>query len=162
MSVELAGIYGGETMGKTQQLTIEEKKRWLRRVSWAWRDLQELYQEKEENFHRATAKTASYSAAVVAGSKNPHKYDAMTLSQIEARISRKEKQLDKLRRETLVAINSLASKELRDIFKEIYVNCRTIPETAVRVGFSERHVQRLHRKGLEAIHITRSMAEKKH
>ena len=147
-------------MKNANPVTIKEKKRWLRRVSQAWEELQELYEEKEENFHRATAKTASYSAAVVAGSKNPHKYDAMVLSQIEARISRKEKQLERLRKETLMAINSLSSKVQRDIFKEIYVNCRSIPETAARVGYGERQVQRHHKAGLESIRITRSMIEK--
>lgn len=160
VSVELAGLGLGESMKNNSPVTIEEKKKWLRRVSWAWEELQDLYEEKEENYHRATAKTASYSAVVVAGSKNVHKYDRLTLSQIEARIVRKEKQLERLRRETLAAINSIRDKTQRDVLKEIYVNCRTIPETAARLGYGERQTQRHHKRAVENIRITRSMIEK--
>ena len=159
-SVELAGMIAGESMGTYRPVTVEEKKKWLRRVSWAWEDLQDLYEEKEENYHRTTAKTASYSAVVVSGSKNAHKYDSLSLSRIEARIARKEKQLERLRRETLRAIDSVKDKTQRDVLKEIYVNCRTIPETAARVGYGERQTQRYHARALENIRITRSMIEK--
>ena len=158
VTADFGGIITGETMGKYKPVSEDDKKIWLKRVKWAVNDLMDLQESKRDAMNQATSTTASSAAAVVASTKNPHKFDAVTL--IDACIEQKERQVAKLQREILQTILTVKDINQRKVLREIYINCRSVPETAARLNFSERHVQRLHKAGIDSIRITRSMVDK--
>ena len=157
-SVEKKPVCLGESMKNANAVTSEEKKKWLKRVAWAVADLADLLENKQEMFEQATSVTAGYSGAVVAGSKNPHKFDGVSL--LDACIAQKERQIEQLQKEILNAILSVKEIPQRKVLREIYINCRSIGETADALNYSDRHVKRLHAAGLDNIRITRAMIDK--
>lgn len=158
VTADFGGLITGDIMAKQAPVSADEKKIWLKRVKWAVNDLMDLQESKRDAMNQATSTTASYSAAVVASTKNPHKFDAVTL--IDACIEQKERHVATLQREILQTILTVKDINQRKVLREIYINCRSIPETAARLNFSERHVQRLHKAGIDSIRITRGMIEK--
>lgn len=148
----------GEDMKRKNAVTVEEKKKWLKRVSWAVQDLADLLESKQAGFNKATSVTASYSAAVVASTKDPHKFDGLAL--LDACIADKERQIADLQREILQAVLTVKDIPQRKVLRELYINCRTIPEAAEVLHYSERHVKRLHAAGVDNIRITRTMLNK--
>ena len=157
VTADFGGLISGETMGKYKPVSAEEKKIWLKRVKRAVNDLMDLQESKREAMEQATSTTASYSAAVVASTKNPHKFD--TVSLIDACIEQKSRQIETLRREVMQAILTVDVDTQRKVLRALYLECRNIPQTADKLHFSEGHTKYLHRKGIENIKITRDMIE---
>lgn len=158
VTADFGGLISGETMGKYKPVSAEEKKIWLKRVKRAVNDLMDLQESKREAMEQATSTTASYSAAVVASTKNPHKFD--TVSLIDACIEQKSRQIETLQREVMQAILTVKDINQRKVLRELYIHCRSVSEAAERLHYSERHVKRLHKAGLDNIRITRSMMDK--
>lgn len=148
----------GEAMKNTNAVTIAEKKSWLRRVSRAVEDLTDLMESRQAGFHKATSTTTSYGAPVVAGDKDPHKFDSLAL--LDACIAQKERQIAALQKEVLQAILTVKDIPQRKVLRELYINCRSVTEAADVLHYSERHVKRLHAAGVDNIRITRSMIDR--
>lgn len=157
-TADFGGLISGETMEKYKPVSEDDKKIWLKRVKWAVNDLMDLQESKREAMEQATSTTASYSAAVVANTKNPHKFDAVSL--IDDCIEQKSRQIETLQREVMQAILTVKDIKQRKVLRELYIHCRSVPEAAERLHYSERHVKRLHKAGLDNIRITRSMVDK--
>ena len=158
VSAELCGVIAGEGMETYRPVTVEEKKKWLKQVSRAVEELADLYDAREKELGRVSSTTASYSSVVVGGSKSPHKFDEISFTSVL--ISQKEREIKKRKEETMRAILTVRSREQRSVLTELYINCRSISETAEELSYSERHVKRLHKDGISNIRITRRMIEK--
>lgn len=158
VTADFGGLITGDIMAKQAPVSAEEKKKWLNRVKRAVDDLMDLQESKREAMEQATSTTAIYSAAVVASTKNPHKFDAASL--IDACIEQKSRQIETLQSEVMQAILTVEDINQRKALRELYIHCRTVPEAAERLHYSERHVKRLHKAGLDNIRITRSMVDK--
>lgn len=157
VTADFGGLITGDIMAKQAPVSADEKKIWLKRVKWAVNDLMDLQESKRDAMNQATSTTASYSATVVASTKNPHKFDAVTL--IDACIEQKERQIGTLQREVMKAILTVKNDKQRKVLRALYIECCNIPQAADKLHFSEGHTKRLHREGIENIKITRTMIE---
>lgn len=157
-SVELTGMIAGESMGTYRPVTVEEKIIWLSRARGIKLELEALQETKRGMRQKATSTTASYSAIVVSGSADPHKYDGLAL--LAASIKKRENELRKTQAEITKAIGTVKDSTLRTLLHQRYVNCKYWHEVAEAIHYSEQQTSNKHKQALKEIRITRGMIER--
>ena len=157
-SAELAGMIAGESMGTYRPVTVEEKIIWLSRARGIKLELEALQETKRGMRQKATATTASYSAIVVSGSADPHKYDGLAL--LAASIKERENELRKTQAEITKAIGTVKDSTLRTLLHQRYVNCKHWHEVAADIHYSEPRTHSKHKQALKEIRITRGMIDR--
>ena len=66
------------------------------------------------------------------------------IADIDAELDREIDRKVNLRREIESCIIGIPDDKLRDVLRNIYIDGKTIEETAERIGYSARHTRRLH------------------
>ena len=148
--------------GLTQgaQMTREEKKKWLMRVTRIFSEIKELEELRKTSMERATAITASYSKAA-AGGADPHKFEpvAMAGEIIDKRI----RDLQTAVAEEVMVIGNMQKttnmSDKRRILLLRYLSGMEWDEIAKRIHYSERHAKRLMDDAIDHLIIPMELAE---
>ncbi|MCQ5129120.1 hypothetical protein NE562_05565 [Butyricicoccus faecihominis] len=123
-------------------------KQWLMRARRIDNRVRALSASKHEVYDRAIAATAQIkdmpgSSGGAGGSKS-EQY-AVLSAEVDEQIA----ELRQVKAEILRAIHKMQDSTLATLLIEYYVNCNTWEQVAVDLGFSWRHIQRLHGRALK-------------
>ena len=130
-------------------MTTKEAKQWLWRARGIDRKLAALQDARDEEYNRAVSIVSQLSGMTVSGSKDPHKYDH--LAELDDTIKRLSADLTAAKDQLITAIYRLEDQRYCEVLTYYYVNCMSLEQTAVKMGYSFQHVQRLKRDAIEAI-----------
>ncbi len=127
-------------------------KEWLSRGRTIERRLAALRESKIKAYSMATNAVSStrmgYSNrdSYITGDKKTERYAA-----VSAEVDRQIVELEKVREEILDVIGKVKDDILCALLTEYYVNSLKWDEVADRLGYTTRHVSRLHRQALECV-----------
>lgn len=139
---------------------MTDAKQWLSRGFWLRREKDQLERMREETITRLTKTTAS-GGDPVGGTKDPHKFDALALLDMD--IDNRIRELDKVRLEIFTAIQQLSDVRYRTLLLGRYYECLTWGEIATILHYDNRYTFKLHGQALQAIQpiIEKKGAEQK-
>lgn len=124
-------------------------KQWLMRAWKLDREISSLIRARDSTRERVMSITQNYSAIMVGGTKDPHKYDR--LMELENRIDQRIDELVGIKEEVIAVISQVDDNRYRLILQERYIECKTFEQIAVDGYYSWRHTLRLHGKALKAV-----------
>lgn len=130
-------------------MTTKEAKQWLWKARGIDREITALQDARDAEYNRVVSIVSQLSGLTVSGSKDPHKYDH--LAELDDTILQRIEDLKKAKGEILDRISCIADHRHREVLIYYYVNCMSLEQTAVKMGYSFQHVQRLKRDAIEAI-----------
>lgn len=130
-------------------MTTKEAKQWLWRARGIDRKLKALKTARDEEYDRVVSIVSQLSGMTVNGTKDPHKYDR--LAEFDDTINQLSAALTAAKKELIEAIYRLEDPRYIDVLMCYYVNCMTLEETAVKMGYSFQHIKRLRHQAIDAI-----------
>ena len=130
-------------------------KEYLSRYRWQ-NDRINANLEQVAELRRKARTVASHGSGDTAGAGSSVIYDRV--GEITARIVDMEHEIDEeidrcidIQREVLSAISAVPDERLRHLLELKYINCLTLEEIAVRMGYCYMQICRLHGKALSAV-----------
>lgn len=130
-------------------MTTKEAKQWLWRARGIDRKLRALQEARDAEYERTVSIVSQLSGTTVSGTKDPHKYDR--LAEFDDTIRRLSDELRAAKQQLINVIYRLEDHRYAEVLTCYYVNCMTLEETAVKIGYSFQHVKRLRYQAIEAI-----------
>ena len=122
-------------------MQIKEIKAWLWRARGVDKEIKSLLKTRENEYSRLTSITAQLTGITVSGTKDPHKYDH--LAELDDLIMQRCNELTAVKNEILAAIFQLEDQRYREVLKLYYVDCKTLEQIAVDMGYSFHHISHL-------------------
>jgi len=117
-------------------------KQWLSRALKMDVEIEEIRNQRREEWERLTNVTQSLSGDIIQSTKDPHKYDHL----LEL-IDTYDRLIDKrmaIKVEILTAISKSEKLTYRRILMKKYIEGKTFDDIAEEMHLSDRHVKRLH------------------
>lgn len=135
-------------------MNSQEKKAWLRQCAALDRDIDRLILERSRWMARATRMVPTLSDMPRGGGERRSSEDIiLRIAEIENEIDRKIDALLDQRAAVVEAITAVGDRQLREVLELRYLDGATFEEIAEEMGFSVRHVLRLHGAALEKISV---------
>ena len=134
-------------------MTNKEKKDWLWRYKEALLDIDSWQRELEEWRTRAEKITQVVSDMPRGGSARKVDDIVVKMTMILERIKKKAAESEKIELEIEIALESLPDAALKALMKYRYINCLEWKQIAIVLGYSEKHVFKLHGKALGLLQI---------
>lgn len=132
--------------------TITKKKRFLRRYR---KNKACIYRLEEKLFllnERINKIKSPNFSSMPRGGTPPSMAELITdKTDLEARIERLKRKGLRFKNEILEEIDSLEDSKYCDILELFYIDCFTFEEIGDKLGYTERHVGRLHKQALELL-----------
>lgn len=130
-------------------MTTKEAKQWLWKARGIDRKLTALQDAREAEYNRVVSIVSQLSGLSVSGSKDPHKYDR--LAELDDTIEHLSKDLTAAKEQLISAIYRIEDQRYCEVLTYYYVNCMSLEQTAVKMGYSFQHVKRLRNQAIAAI-----------
>lgn len=136
-------------------MTTREKKEILLKYRATVREIEWLEREIQKWISRSERMTASYHAAPASGGSNRRSIEE-AVEQID-KLTRRfmDYQSDLIRTRGMIesAIEGMRNPVLREILRLLYIDGLSISQIAEKVGYSDRHVVRLHAAALHNLSL---------
>lgn len=130
-------------------MTTKEVKQWLWRARGIDKEINSLLKTRENEYARLTSITAQLTGITVSGTKDPHKYDR--IAELDDTIMHRVDDLAAVKNEILAAIFQLEDQRYREVLKLYYVDCKTLEQIAVDMGYSFHHISHLKYEAIIAL-----------
>ena len=123
-------------------------KEWFSRGRRLDAHINSLLSTRDKLWEGLTSTTARYTADVVDGTKDPHKFDA--LAAMEDMIDREVDRLYSVKQEILEVVLRLGDTRYQDLLMKRYVDIKTWEQIAVEMNYTYRRITQLHGEALKA------------
>lgn len=143
---EMSDRSGMHETERGRGLTTRE---WLMRARRTDQRIKALLESKQAAYYRATSATAV--PKIVPGGGGGFQSKSETYALLSAEVDEQIEELNRIRTEILHATRSVKNSTLATLLIEYYVNGKTWEQVAVDMGYSWRHIQRLHGLALKKI-----------
>lgn len=128
-----------------QRVTSKEKKQYLGQYLTLEAQINRMIAERDGWMALAVSVSPVLSDMPHLGGVSDRVLDAVQhVADIDAELDREIDRKVNLRREIESCIIGIPDDKLRDVLRNIYIDGKTIEETAERIGYSARHTRRLH------------------
>lgn len=135
-------------------MTIQEKKKFLRRYQVLDADIRQICEELKEWRKRAMKLTTVYLDLPANGrAGNPAQIAVEQIAQFEVRLDWHVEELVRVRVEIQKAIAKLDSPVMRNVLKYRYISGHTWEKVAQDMDYTIRHVTRLHNQALQRLSL---------
>lgn len=130
-------------------MTNEEKRKveWLNRL----KDAENEVARRRRQLNAYERITPTYSGMGSGGTNSTSKTEQYTLA--KRYMEESERQMEKIRREVLKAINSIQNRTNRDVLMLRYVDHMQWEYIEPIIGFSQRHTKRIHISALQELRL---------
>ena len=123
-------------------------KEWFSRCRRLDKLLDELQQQRREEWERVTSVTANLTADVVDGTKDPHKFDRY--AELDDMIASEIRELLDIKCEVKAVIMQIPDYRYRDVLDKRYIDMKSWEQIAVEMNYTYRRVTQLHGEALKA------------
>lgn len=128
-----------------QRVTSKEKKQYLGQYLTLEAQINRMIAERDGWMALAVSVSPVLSDMPHLGGVSDRVLDAVQhIADIDAELDREIDRKVNLRREIESCIIGIPDDKLRDVLRNIYIDGKTIEETAEHIGYSARHTRRLH------------------
>ena len=128
---------------------MTDARSWLGRARSIEKEIDALFQSKQETRDRLTRITQNYNSDGAQVSKDPHKYDKLV--ELEDLLDRKTDELIDVKQEITEAIALLNDGRQRTVLLDYYIRGMSLEETAVHMGYSYANIKKIRAKAITAI-----------
>lgn len=132
-------------MTETQKIV----QRWLSRGIWQMQEIEQLKEQRKEEYAKLTKITQNLSGEVVSSTKDPHKYDVIASFDVD--IEEKRRTLDKTLCEIREAISTLSDSRYRTAMTWHFVNGYDWETSADKMGYEVTQMYRFQSKSLDEL-----------
>ena len=140
-------------------MTEQQKQiqRWLSRGLWQMEEIDQLREERDEMLAKLTKITQSLTGDIIAGTKDPHKYDILVSLDLD--IDKKIKTLDKTLCEIREAITGLSDSRCRTAMTWHFVTGYKWEDVADKMGYEVSQMYRFQNQSLRELEIKKETVD---